>query len=107
MWGLVCVECLARRSLGRSAIPPPQTKSKTPSSTNTPNKPPQNKHPPPQNTKKTKKNPNQNRRDKLRRVQGLDIADLSNYHHELLSTSSVRVGVFGNISQEAGVGALA
>ena len=65
--------------------------------------PPPTKHPP-QNPKQKK---TQNRRDKLRRVQGLDIADLSNYHHELLSTSSVRVGVFGNVSQEAGVGALA
>lgn len=38
-------------------------------------------------------------------MQGLDIADLANYHHELLSSASVKVGVFGNVSREAGVGA--
>ncbi len=43
-------------------------------------------------------------RDKLRRVEGLEVADLAQYHHELLNTASVKVGVFGNVSRESALG---
>ena len=43
-------------------------------------------------------------RDKLRRVESLELSDLANFHHEVLNTSSVRVGVFGNIARECALG---
>jgi hypothetical protein len=74
--------------------PPPPTHTHTP-----PPDPPL--HPPPHNTQTHTQNA---RRDKLRRVQGVEIGDLTTFHHELLSTASVKVGCFGNLSKESAMG---